>query len=228
MRGAVGAVMVVAGLVAGCGGDSAADINTQRCAGADYILPSRTLQDLVTYADQVAVVTLTDDAVVGHDAPDDELEAGSFREVTIRIDDVVWEAPARRPVPDEVTFVPDGGWVDGDPDEGPTAGCDQPVLVEGGRYLVGLVEYSADEWGPMGGPFTLEVDAEGTVHGVVDDGPLAPYEGESAAAVGAALEEVEPDPRVAGFEDLPGGERFPAARAETSTPTEGQAPHAGG
>lgn len=183
----VTAMLVAVLAVAGCTDD---DSQQALCASTDYILPSSTLQDLVTYADEVAVVTI--------------LETG--REVTLRVDEVVWSSPRGREVPDEVTFI----WYGTDEDE-PVAACDQPALERGRRYLLGLVEFVADDWGPMGGPFVLTVDDDGTVEGVVDDGPLSDLDGRSAAEVGAALDDVAPDPEVPTDPDLPAADRFLAS-----------------
>ncbi len=179
---------VVAGLaLVGCGDD---DQQQAICAGADYILPSSTLQDLVTYADEVAVVTI--------------LETG--REVTLRVDEVVWASPRGREVPDRVSFA----WYGTDEGE-PVAACDQPPLEEGRRYLLGLVEYDTDDRGPMSGPFVLVVADDDTVQGVVEDGPLAALDGSTAGEVGAALSAVAPDPAVPTDPDLPAADRFTAS-----------------
>ena len=89
------ALAVVGLLVAGCGGSDSDGTNESLCAGTDYILPSRTLRDLVTYADEVAVVEVVDDSELEGDGPDAHL----YREVTIEVRDVVWQAPQRRRYP---------------------------------------------------------------------------------------------------------------------------------
>lgn len=129
--------------------------------------------------------------------------------MTIEIEDVVWAAPART-VPTTATFTT-RGWRGGDPANGPAPSCDQPALEVGGRYLIGMVEYRAGDWAPMSGPFVVEVADAGALRGVVSDGPLSPFDGATPEQVGAALGEVEPDPAVVAFRDLPGGERYQAA-----------------
>lgn len=199
-------VLAVLGLlVVGCGGSDPDDTSGALCAGTDYILPSSTLRDLVTYADQVAVVEVVDESELRGDGPD----AGLYREVTIGVRDVVWQAPQRRTVPDETTYITEG-WIDRDPDKGPVAPCDQPAMTVGQTYVVGLVEYSSGEWAPMGGPFVLDVD-DGHLSGTVDDGPLAAFHGRTPTDLGRALAVVEPDPAVAPYRYLPGGERDQAA-----------------
>ena len=108
-----------------------------------------------------------------------------------------------------MTYITEG-WIDGDRDNDPVAPCDQPALVVGQTYLVGLVEYSAGEWAPMSGPFVLDVD-DGQLSSTVDDGPLAEFEGSTPLELGQALASVEPDPAIAPYTDLPGGERDGAA-----------------
>lgn len=203
------AVLVVAASVVACG-VSETDEDAQCRGSAEYIVPSSTLEDLVTYADEVAVVEVIDDTVQRYDEPGDGLEPELFRDATIRVEEVVWTSPQRRPVPDEVTFVANG-WVDGEPQKGPSPACDQPALAVGERYLLGLVEYDTGEWAPMTGPFVLTVDDAGGLSGVVDAGPLSGYEGRSAGAVGKSLDDVEPDPAVMPYRNLPGGLRFGAA-----------------
>lgn len=195
----------------GCGSDGLSSAGSgSRCASADHIVPSESLQDLVTYADQVAVVKVVDDEVVEYDRPNDGLELERFREVTIEVTDVVWTAPQQRDVPTSATFTT-SGWRGGDPKKGPAPDCDQPPLEVGHRYLVGMVEYRDGEWAPMSGPFVLNVDESGDVHGVIEDGPLSKYDGGTPAAVGAALAEVAPDPKAAPYRDQPGGLRHRAS-----------------
>lgn len=206
------AAVATATALASCGSEGpTASGSGADCATADYIVPSGTLEDLVTYADEVAVVEVVDDEVVEYDAPNDGLDLERGRKVTIDVDEVVWTAPQQRDVPSSVTFTT-RGWVGGDPSEGPLPSCDQPALEVGQRYLVGMVEYRAGDWAPMTGPFVLEVDEAGTVDGVVADGPLSPYDGATPEDVGAALAEVEPDPAIAPYRDQPGGLRFQAAQ----------------
>ncbi|HEX2578228.1 MAG TPA: hypothetical protein VHK88_17920 [Aquihabitans sp.] len=171
------------------------------CAAVEHAVPSDTLQDLVTYADEVAVIDVVDQKIIEHDEPNDGLEPTRYRDVTATVVDVVWKAPQNRAVPQSFTFTT-GGWKDG-----PAPVCDQPGLELGRRYLVGMVEYRKGEWAPMTGPFLLEVSDRGTLDGVVQDGPLAPYHGRTRADVGAALADVAPHPAVAPFMGEPGGVR---------------------
>ena len=214
----MGAVLVVAVVVAGFTGCGSRDegrsaVADDPCFSADRIVPSDTVENLVTYADEMAVVEVVDDDLLEYDKPDDGLELERYRQVTIEAVEVVWRAPQHRTVPHSATFTT-SGWVNSDPRQGPRPECGQPALEVGRRYLVGMVEYAKGEWAPMSGPFVLNIDRAGVVHGVVEEGPLSRYNGRLPSEVGAALVDVVPDPAVEPFRDQPGGLRFRAAYAE--------------
>lgn len=125
--------------------DSPGDAATTLTSLSDR-LPSTTPRDWVTYADQVAVVTVSSETRMPAPETDDRGEGDIDRTVRLSVDKVVWRAPDSRPLPDEFTYAA-LGWHrhSGESASEPSVlvADDRPRLEVGHRYVMAL------EWDPV-------------------------------------------------------------------------------
>jgi hypothetical protein len=158
--------LTAAFLLTGCraaNDDRAAACGTD--AAIDFALPTETLSDWVSYADQVSVVTVAAE----HPMAPHPLQPGEpprsrawiGRTVDVRVDSTVWRRDGAEPAPGSVTFVTDGWSVDdnGQADR-PTAFGEGPRLEVDRTYVMGLVKRSETGWEPFPRS-TLPVGADG-------------------------------------------------------------------
>lgn len=116
-------------------------------ASASDRFPAATLADWVTYADQLAVVSVTDEAPI---PPGPEFAADGdyvLRNVTLRVDRVLWQREGAAKAPDTVS-VRTWGWFERNGRRTPDSAEDAPRLEVGERYLTPLV-HASDGWTPL-------------------------------------------------------------------------------
>lgn len=154
-------------LLSGCGGDSRVPVEL-----SDRY-PSTTAADWVTYADFAAVVEVVDEKSGQPSAEDLERGEGDItRTVTLRVAEVLWQAPDRRQAPVELEYAA-LGWQfqDGNPkDLQPMVASDRPRLEVGGTYLMAFkwqqeVCYEGDgvipaHWNGLGSGSVLPYDGK--------------------------------------------------------------------
>lgn len=104
--------------------------------------PGQTLDDWVTYGDYVLAVTPTDETEVPPDESEIKRGDGTIsRQLTLRVDDVVWSSPlADRPAPVSMPFRA-WGWhfANGDlNDRTEMAAADAPRVEKGHQYLIAV------------------------------------------------------------------------------------------
>lgn len=140
--------------------DASNQLDPQSCATvpitADEIFLDETLVDWVSFADHIARVEVTSEALIAR--PDSVIDNGEGyvgRRLRLRVHGTLWSNPFASALPDEIEF--NGfGWLQ-------RASCAElvpvhsghghaaPRLEVGGRYIIALVLYtqSAQGWGPL-------------------------------------------------------------------------------
>jgi hypothetical protein len=184
------------------------------CAAEDPAYPVDTLTDLVSYADQVSLATVTRERPL---PPGPEEESGGYygRVVTVQVDDTVWRGQASKEVPRTFEFVT-WGW-SGSYDD-PIAGCGGARLEVGRTYLLPLAR-DDDGWWAFGDTST-NLRLEGGIvdgHDFVGDEPsavLRALDGMTVGEVAAVLAETTPDPVAAKYAELGAIERWQAVARE--------------
>jgi hypothetical protein len=116
--------------------------------------PSESLRDWVSYADYVAAYTVVAEREIPP-TPEDAARGEGLvgRDVTLRVDKIVWSA-AKVPALPEVIHMTALGWALVDGERRPLVDPDAPRVAVGERYVAPLVRVEADpqhpEWWPLG------------------------------------------------------------------------------
>lgn len=183
---------------------------------------AESLQDIVSFADAVAVVRLIGEREVG--LPPDQAargEGSSAREVTLAVDQVLWQRPgAARTLPNTVTF--NGlGYIYRDNRRYETRFEGRTDFERGRRYVAALLDYNEHDGTPVGwGNYSLRtiLPLEGDrVANEPDRGRVAAaLAGRSLDEISALLSRTEPHPAA---RDNP--ERSATERQELVYPREG-------
>ena len=198
--------VALAVMTAACHG-SAAEPQTMPFS-ASMIIPNESLQDWVTYADQISVVTVLDEREVTP-APG-VLERGEGylgRRVTLRIDQTVWVAPGAQASQGEISMVT-LGWALTEGRKIPFEG----YLKVGETYLLPTARIDGRVTDISSGSSFRVVD--GRVDALKSGrGWMQSKNGTSVVDVQVQLAATPPDPRAAQFAHLEGGDRARAVRA---------------
>ena len=187
----------------------------------DYAFPGETLEDWVSYGDQLSVVSVLDST--GPETPRDYKDQGGLigRTITIRVDRTLWRRAGAHALRGR-TRIQAWGWMM-ESDQVPDSPR-RPIVVEGAprmeagrRYLAVLVR-SHGEWSPLTDGAVMTVDDSGVVTSAVPAGDPVPgaaaLRGRTVAGAGAVLARTAPDPVAARHFDLPPPARYRAvARA---------------
>lgn len=213
----IGFVLVVAaGFVMGSvlGGSDARDRSSSIAIGDSAArFPHKTLSDVVSYADQLSVVTVTNEVALP--PPPDNTGGYIARQVTLSIDRTLWNRPE---APAAVGSIPviTWGWLledDTNPDSQriPFGARHAPRLGVGGRYLTPLAQVDG-EWTPLGGEAILTLDGDVVTSDVVAGSPsglAGSLKGRRVDEVGELVGRTSPHPLAVKYKYLE-----PDARSE--------------
>jgi len=219
MSRALTAVVLSVACLAGCGDrDGGGPVVFSE---GDYALPGETLEDCVSYGDQLSVVSVLD-ATEPEPWPAYKNSGGlAGRQVSVRIERTLWrraEAPAAgRRLSFDVW-----GWM-WDNDQDPESDL-RPVLEEGAprmqpgrRYLALLVRMRGD-WGPISSRAVMTIAPDDRVTSEAPVGRPSPgaaaLRGRTLARAAAVVAATRPDPLAARFAALPPRKRFAAVVRE--------------
>jgi len=212
-RQALGSLLLAASVLSGCwpGDDGAAErADPYRChaGNVDYALPTQTLTDWVTFADQLSVV----EVIAEHrgeqerPAPGSDQAPWAGRRVDLTVLDTPWRRAGAPTAPDTLT-VPVDPWVLRRGHLEQFRVSDGPWVGVGHRYLMGLVRFDGGEWGPFPRS-TMPLDPAGVVVPTCPNhATLTTFTGKTAADAGAVLANTPADPAAAGLAALPPVER---------------------
>lgn len=190
---------------------------------ADQKLPSSSLRDWASYADQLSVVSVLSEQEIPPPAVVRETGEGYIgRSITLHIDDTLWRRPGA-PNLEGTLQMTVSGWILRRGQQPVKAVVGKGARPEpGARYLVPLVRYDAGSWGPLGvGLFLPLESANGAT--IISETPgdtpsVEALEGKSVSAAARAVAETPPDPAAVGYAHLPPEARFQAvARAQMPT-----------
>lgn len=216
---------LAAGAIAAAGrADGQQDAAAAGAGGGRF--PAQTLQDWVSYADHVAVYTVVAEREIPPSP--EELARGEGlvgREVTLRVDGVLWRAPRAPALPAALRMTAPG-WVLSDGRRRRMEPDGAPRVAPGERYVAPLARVEdapgAPEWSPLsaGAQLPLEGDTVGE-----PAGPATELErtvaGRSPGELRAALHRQAPDPRAGRYRHLRPAERIRAVlreRGDAGTP----------
>ncbi|WP_411082104.1 hypothetical protein [Streptomyces sp. cmx-18-6] len=191
-----------AALLAGCGGGEPAP-DPVKGEGKD-LMPSRTAQDWVTYADHVVVATPTSEKELAPDQSEIDRGEGIIgREVHMKVEKVLWSrADAAQPAPASWPRN-SSGWVFEGGDVGNRAEfalTERPRIELGHRYIIALAwqgakcsEGDAEEparWMGLGEGSTVPYDDDTIGKGEMEG------EEQSAGKAAAVSDSDDPEPRL--------------------------------
>jgi hypothetical protein len=201
----------------GCGDDGPFVVGE-----GDYALPGETLQDWVSYGDQLSVLSVLH-ATQPEPWPAYRNSGGlAGREVTVRVERTLWRRPAAPRAPTGPFRFTVWGWMwendqDAHSERRPIVEEGAPRMQPGRRYLALLVRLRG-EWAPLRSTAVMTVAADDRITAEVDVGALTPgaaaLRGETIAQAGALLAATPPDPLAARFAELPPRRRFEAVVRE--------------
>lgn len=178
--------------------------------------PSETAADVVSWADQVSVVTAVAASEIPEEAPPEQEAAGEGlvnRDVSFRVDQTIWHrdgAPSLSGTFNAVEF----GWVLRESKRTRFTGLGTPWIEVGAKYLMPLA-YDRDNWSPIL-PSAVFPYQDGRVRTVEhQDSALAKQlSGEALDQSGAIFASAQPDSAAAKHFDLQPTARQNAVIAE--------------
>lgn len=158
---AAGVVALLTGIaVAVLTDGSDTDGRTPVAAGGSALdkFPSAELRDWASFANQLSVFTVVDEAELPPPPPPSTSGGLTLRKVTLRIDRTLWQRAGTATV-DGTLAVKTWGFVEEDGKRYPQAPMDGPRLEVGHRYLAPIVR-SCDEWFPLSDSATVTLDGD--------------------------------------------------------------------
>jgi hypothetical protein len=211
-------VVVAAGPGCGSGGQTAV-------AGSDAArFPSESLRDWVSYADYVAAYSVIAEREIAP-APDDAARGEGLvgRDVTLRVDRVLWRAAGAPALPQAVHMTA-LGWVLVDGKRRDLVEDDAPRVAVGEQYVAPLARVEDDaqhpEWWPLGvGAQVPLVDGRTSDSGEWHSALKSGLAGRTLDALGRDIQATAPDPLAARYGNLRPSERVKAvvrARSQDS------------
>ncbi|MCU1453477.1 MAG: hypothetical protein JWN46_1623 [Acidimicrobiales bacterium] len=170
-------------------------------AEAQVALSAAHLQDWVTYADLVAVISVRSQEDIAPEPDDARRGEGIIgRRITVRVQPL-WHRPGAPSPPVDLAF-PTNGWFFSGPHRQPLVFEDGRWLEVGQRYVVPLVRFR-EGWGALVDGAVPVVAGRALVEGASEANPLVPrLEGDALSRVAAILDRTPPDPRAAPFRHL--------------------------
>ncbi len=163
-------ILVAAGVALGMAGGATGAVSYYASSSheiklgmAEDHLPNTTAQDWVTYADHVLVVTPTSDQAIEPDESDSTNAGLINRDMTLRVDEVVWSNPtAQQAAPNSLSWTA-WGWTysDGDLSDRTEFGVEGSARLETGHSYIVAVSYEqarcakgdareSARWAPLG------------------------------------------------------------------------------
>ncbi|RZU15117.1 hypothetical protein [Streptomyces sp. BK239] len=223
VTGATLTAVVTAAVVSPAGGSSAAAGNRQGQASGDGVivghasdrLPSTTAQDWVTYADHVVVVSAVSEREIAPSRSETERGEGIVgRQVTLRVDKVLWSRAAAPQKPPTSWEYNAAGWQFSDGDTGKRRKMvleERPRVEAGHSYVMAIVWQgprcaegdgrTPGKWLGLGEGSEIPFDA-GILGNGEEAGRVVRQQGGSPAAAALAADE---NPDVGLEEQLAGG-----------------------
>lgn len=126
---------------------------------AQELLPSRTLEDWVSYGDAVVVIDVLNEAELPRDASIEQTGEGYIaRAVEFRIASTLWSSN-RIALPEGVFTSSVSGWFVHDNALTPATFNDAPRFEVGQRYVVSFVDFG-NEWAPQGSGAILRLEGD--------------------------------------------------------------------
>jgi len=214
------AAVAAALLVAGCSEDSGGGPPATVALEATERFPGQTVRDWKSYADHVAVYTVTSEREIP--AAPEEVARGEGlvgREVTLRIDRTLWSAPEAPALPSEITMTAPG-WVLVEGERREVALHDGPRVTVGGRYLAPLVRVEdgpAPEWWPLTIGSQIQLNGERLAAAPADPAGNSPRDelaGRSVEEARTIVTRQKPDPAAARHRELRPTQRLEAVQEE--------------
>lgn len=178
--------------------------------------PHETLQDWASYADQLSVISVTDEWEL---PPPEVGTTGGYvgRKVTIRVDETLWHRPGA-PEAARTFDMFAYGWLE-------TDGARRPITMEGGkrlevgeRYLAPLLLSDDGEWSILGSEALVTVSGERMTSQVDVGQPsraLMAVRDHSIHTAATLLRTTPPDPAAKKYSELPPEARWNAASRES-------------
>jgi hypothetical protein len=190
-------------------------------AQSDQLLPSESLADWSSFADHLAVVTVTSERKLAPSADEVAANEGYIpRVMTLRIDSVLWsrpQAPAKAPAAFDIDL---DGWSFHGTALTPLRLEGEPMMTVGKQYVMPIVYLQPSKnvqlagWSPLAPDSIIPYEAGVLGRGDVVPGnptaagtPRGQFDGKSAGDLSAVLGRTAPYPAVAGAMNLPPDER---------------------
>ncbi|MFK0167850.1 hypothetical protein ACIQU5_03505 [Streptomyces sp. NPDC090306] len=203
-------------------------------ADSEDLLPGADATDWVTYADHLAIVTVTGQQELA--ATPDEIAAGEGfvpRSVSVKVDKVLWSRSGAAAAPASMTWDIDG-WMFHGTDRTPIRLDGEPSLNVGERYVVPITYLSVTDavdeagWEPLNAS-EIFPDSNGTIgsgatvygyDGPADDGTTDLRDqvwGQPESALVGILGSTAVDPAASGYMGLPPDQRYRTAKSSDAT-----------
>jgi hypothetical protein len=190
-------------------------------AQSDQLLPSESLADWSSFADHLALVTITSERKLPPSADEVAANEGYIpRVITLRIDSVLWsrpQAPAKAPAAFDIDL---DGWSFHGATLTPLRLEGEPMMTVGKQYVMPIVYLQPSKnvqiagWSPLSPDSIIPYEAGVLGRGDVLPGnqttagtPRAQFDGKSAGDLSTVLGRTAPYPAVAGAMSLPPDER---------------------
>src|SRR3954469_6577292 len=188
-------------------------------AQSDQLLPSESLADWRSFADHLALVTITSERRLAPTAQEVAANEGYVpRVISLRIDSLLWSRQRAPPAPGAFESDLDG-WSFQGSTLTPIRLEGEPMMTVGKQYVMPIVYLQASPnvqvpgWSPLAPDSIIPVAGGVLGQGDVTPGgpgvgtPRAQFDGNSAASLTSALKSAAPYSAVANEMDLPPDER---------------------
>jgi hypothetical protein len=189
-------------------------------AQSDQLLPSESLADWSSFADHLALVTITSERKLQPSADEVAANEGYIpRVITLRIDSIMWSRPQAPAAPAAFEIDLDG-WSFHGTVLTPLRLEGEPMMTVGKQYVMPIVHLQPSKqvqvagWSPLSPDSIIPLGAGVLGRGDVVPGnqptagtPRGQFDGKSAGDLSAALRGTAPYPAAAGAMNLPPDER---------------------
>ncbi len=197
--------------------DGNADDNSTVVGAAADRFPSEDLSDWVTYADQVAVVSILEETLIDPPADVAERQEGYVeRVVEMRVDSTLWTSSDAKARAEGTIDFEAFGWILKGEDIVPIAPGGGTRLEVGKRYVIPLVKIEKG-WSSLSPSSIIGVNVDGELvleERITNPATLALVESSANAdELAAQILATSPDPDAEEFSHLPPEERYNAVAA---------------
>lgn len=207
---AVGAVLTASVTAYSTGND---DQPSMVIGTASSDFPAESLEDWVTYANQVSVIAVTGERELPRD-PEVVKNGEGYIERAIRLTilDTIWRRSPSDVIDGEIEIVA-WGWALKDGVKHPFGVDDGPRLEVGSKYLMPLINLGGKEWAAPNDASIFPVEPSNRL-GRTRSALNSSAGGKPIAEVKTILAETRPDPRAEKYGTLPPRERARAVQQE--------------